>query len=205
MRTFSKICHWIAVALLVIATAFQLLALLGGVVSNESIQKENPWLVTMWVAALILLPVAAVLIHLLAERRAWPVLPLVLAALGTLLTLLVALALQEAFPAQLNSVGETQGLTPWRLAYRHYSSVAAGVLLIVSAILHLAENRQVRIRQENDEYRSIYDFSGEVLFKDDSTLGLDSYADQAGRPKRRRKRSLRRAAEKAAEQAAKES
>lgn len=205
MRTLSNICQWIAGVLLVIATIFQLLALLGGVLSNDAIQKENPWLVTMWVAALVLLPVAAVLIRLLAERRAWPVLPLVLAAVGTLLTLLVALALQDAFPAQLNSAGETQGLTPWRLAYRHYSSVAAGVLLIASAILHLVENRLVRIRLENDEYQSIYDLSGQVLFKDDSTLGLDSFADQKEVPRKKRKRSLRRAAEKAAEQAAKRS
>ncbi len=205
MRTLSNICQWIAGVLLVIATVFQLLALLGGVLSNAAIQQENPWLVTMWVAALVLLPVAAVLIRLLAERRAWPVLPLVLAAVGTLLTLLVALALQDTFPAQLNSAGETQGLTPWRLAYRHYSSVAAGVLLIVSAILHLVENRQMRIRQENDEYQSIYDLSGEVLFKDNSTLGLDSFADQKDTPQKKRKRSLRRAAEKAAEQAAKRS
>lgn len=205
MGTLSKTCQWIASALLVIATAFQLLALLGGVLSNAVIQKENPWLVTMWVAALVLLPVAAVLIHLLAECRAWPVLPLILAAIGTLLALLVALALQDAFPAQMNSIGDTQGLTPWRLAYRHYSSVVAGVLLIVAAVLHLVENRQVRIRRENDEYRSIYDLSGDVLFKDDSTLGLDSFADQKEVPRKKRKRSLRRAAEKAAEQAAKRS
>lgn len=201
MRTTATLFRWIATILLVIATAFQLIALLGGVLNNAELQKDNPWLVTMWVAALVLLPIAAVLDRLLAERRCWPVLPLALACLGTLLTLLVALALQDAFPAQMNSVGETQGLTPWRLIYRHYSSVAAGGLLVVSAILNLVENRRERIRRENEEYRSIYDFSGDVICKDDSTLGLDSYADQAGKPKKKRKRSLRRAAEKAAEEA----
>ena len=205
MRTTSKFLQILAIILLVIATAFQLLALLGGVLGNAELQKDNPWLVTMWAAALLLLPVAALLSRLLGERGKLPVLTLVVAALGTLLTLLVALALQDAFPPQLNSVGETQGLTPWRLIYRHYSSVAAGALLVVSALLDLIENRQVRIRRDNEEYKSIYDLSGDVLFKDDSTLGLDSFADQQDGPKKKRKRSLRKAAEKAARQAAKES
>lgn len=198
MRTFAKTLWVIALILLVFATAFQLLALLGGVATNAEIQKEHPWLVTMWVGALVLLPAAAVLCRVLGEHRAWPLMPLIVAAVGILLALLVALALQDAFPAQLSSAGETRGLTPWRLIYRHYSSVAAGALLTISALLHLIENRRERIRRENEEYRSIYDLSGDALFRDESTIGLDRYADEADKPKRKQKRSLRVAAEKAA-------
>lgn len=201
MRTVSKSLQTLAIILLVVATVFQLLALLGGVLNNSTIQKDNPWLITMWTAALILLPAAAVLSRVLGERGKLPLITLAVAALGTLLTLLVALALQDAFPAQLNNVGQTQGLTPWRLIYRHYSSVVAGVLLIAATILDMVENRRDRIRQENDEYHSIYDLSGDVLFKDDSTLGLTSYANQPETSRKKRKRSLRCAAEKAAEKA----
>ncbi len=183
--------------LLVISTAFQLLALLGGVLPNQEITAKYPWLVTGWVIALSLLVIAFVLDRILKEKGKWPLLPLILSLLGAFLALLTALTLKDAFPTQMGSDNKTIGLTVWRLCYRHLSSVLVGVLTAITAWIHIAENRARRIRRENEDYRSIYDLSGEPLFKDNSTLGLDYYADDDGTaPKPKRKRSLRLAEKK---------
>jgi len=205
MRNVAKFCYILAILLLVIATALQGLALFSVVSNDAPVAKENTWLVPCWGIALAGLPVAAVLCVALRKKKRWSLLPLLLAAVCTLLALLVALALRDAFPPQLNSVGETQGLTTWRLWYRHLSSVVAGGLIVLASALHLMATRQERIRQENSEYRAVYDLSGEPLFKDraDSTIGLDEYAEEFGNKKDRRrlKRSLRTARRKAIEQA----
>ena len=183
--------------LLVISTGFQLLALLGGVLPNSDITTKYPWLVTGWVIALSLLVIAFVLDCILKEKGKWPLIPLILSLLGGFLALLTALTLKDAFPTQIGSDGSTVGLTIWRLCYRHLSSVLVGALTALTAAFHLAENRRSRIRRENEEYRSIYDLSGEPLFKDNSTIGLDYYADDDGSgPKPKRKRSLRLAEKK---------
>lgn len=206
MRTTAKITTWLAGILLVISTAFQLLAMLGGVLlNNSSVLDDKPWLLTGWIAALALLLVGFILNSVLKEKGHWPLLPLILSAVGAFLALLVALTLKNTFPSQISSTGAIQGLTTWRLCYRHLSSVAVGVLVAFAALLHIFENRAQRIKKENDEYKSIYDLSGAPLFKDNSTIGLEYYAGEDGSgPKPKRKRSLRQAEKKAAEAARKE-
>ncbi len=192
MRGMSTFFRWIAGILLVIATFFQVIALYWTV--HNGLTATQRWLTALWLGALVLLPAALVLLCLLREKKSWPLVPLVVAVLGTLLALAVALTLQDAF--LITSEDAEQGITLWKLLYRHYSSVAAGVLLVMGAVFDLIENRLDRIRRENEEYRSIYDFSGDSIFREDSTLGLDSYVDEKQMPKKR-KRSLRAAAKKA--------
>lgn len=201
MGTFSKFLQWIAGILLVISTAFQLLALVGGVLlSNNTIQKDSPWLVPTWIAALAALFLGFVLLRILAYRGRWPLLPLILAAVGALLALIVAMALKNAFPAQIDAGGGTQGLTTWRLIYRHYSSVVVGVFTALAALLQIRLNQQAKRRREEEEYKPAYDLSGEALFKDSSTIGLEKYAGgEEPEAPRKRKRSLRYAEKKAKE------
>ncbi len=203
MGSFSKFLQWVAGILLVISTAFQLLALIGGVLlSNNTIQEDTPWLVPAWIAALAALLLSFVLLRILAHRGRWPLLPLILAAVGALLALIVAMALKNAFPAQLDADGGTQGLTTWRLVYRHYSSVAVGVCTAIAALLQMLLNRSEQRRREEEEYKPAYDLSGGALFKDESTIGLEEYAGgEKPESPRKRKRSLRHAEKKAKEAA----
>ncbi len=196
MRSAAKLCLILTTLLLVVSTFFQVLALISTKMEENSPLADTPWLVPVWIAALVMLPVSAILCSVLKEHPHWLQLPLLLAVAGGVLALIVALALKNAFPAQTNEIGMTQGLTAWRLCYRHLSSVAAGVLTAAAAALHMGGCREDRIRRENQEYRSVYDLSGDAVFKDNSTLGLETYADEKEKPARRLKRSLRHAERK---------
>jgi len=196
MRTFAKVCNITAIVFLTIATVIQGFAVHAVGKSNVTALTENRWLMPVWIAALVLLPVALVLGMLFKKKERINLLPLLLAAVGTLFSLLVALALWNALPSQvnLNSINQTQGLTVWRLIYRHLSSAAAGVLVMVACHLNGKASRDERIQHENDMYKEHYDLSGKVLFKDEeSTIGLNQYGEDFGekKPARRLKRSQR--------------
>lgn len=202
MRTFAKVSNIIAIVLLAVAFLFQSMAIYA-VTTRETVKElaENQWLIPVWIAALVLLPVSLVLGMLFKKKERINLLPLLLAAAGSLFSLLVALALWNALPSQvnLNSINQIQGLTVWRLIYRHLSSVAAGVFIMVACHLNGKASRDERIQRENDAYKEHYDLSGKVLFKDEeSTIGLNQYGEDFGekKPARRLKRSQRAALRK---------
>ena len=153
---------------------------------------ENDWLIPLWIAALVLVPAGAVLTAVFKEKGAWLTVPLAVAAVGTVLSLIVALTLKNGLPVSMNSVGDEVGLTTWKLVYRHLSSVFAGVLVLIAAAVHWLACREERIRWENEGYKPVYDLSGAPLFKDDdSTLGLEREDVIDAKPTRKLKRSLR--------------
>ena len=198
MRTVAKVCMIIAVVFLAVAVVFQSFALYA--ITHFTINDElanNSWLVPLWTVSLILLPVSLVLGILFKKKERLPLLPLFVAAVGTLFALIVALALQNALPSQvnLNSLNQIQGLTPWRLVYRHLTSVAAGLLIVIACYLSGKATREERIQAENEAYKEHYNLTDTAaVFKDEeSTIGLNTYAEEFGQkaPKRRLKRSLR--------------
>lgn len=202
MRTFAKVSNIIAIVLLAVALLFQSMAIYA-VTTRETVKElaENQWLIPVWIASLVLLILALVLGMLFKKKERINLLPLLLAAAGTLFSLLVAMALWNALPSQvnLNSINQIQGLTVWRLIYRHLSSVAAGLFIMVACHLNGKASRDERIQRENDAYKEHYDLSGKVLFKDEeSTIGLSQYGEDFGekKPARRLKRSQRAALRK---------
>lgn len=202
MRTFAKVSNIIAIVLLVVAILFQSMAIYA-VTTRDTVKElaENQWLIPVWIASLVLLILALVLGLLFKKKERINLLPLLLAAAGTLFSLMVAMALWNALPSQvnLNSINQTQGLTVWRLIYRHLSSVVAGVFIMMACHLNGKASRDERIQRENDMYKEHYDLSGKVLFKDEeSTIGLNQYGEDFGekKPARRLKRSQRAAQRK---------
>ena len=199
MRTLAKCFTYIAGLLLVVAIAFQVLAIGSIHLYNPELLETLPWLLTGWILALVCVSAAFVWLLICKERGGKPIVSMVVGLVGALLGLLVALALKDAFPAKIASDGVAQGLTTWRLLYRHVSSVAAGVLIAAASLLHNLENRAQRIREESGAYRSTYSLDGAPLFKDESTLGLDTYAGkEESLAPAKRKRSVRHAQKKAA-------
>lgn len=194
MRTVFKVNHILTGFLLTISTPFQLLALLGGVLlnKNNTFTDEMPWLVPVWGGMLALLIVAFVLVVKLGDKHPWPPIILVSALVGAVCALIVALALREALPYHINAMGTAQGLTPWRLLYRHISSVLVGVLIAAEAAVQWVQCRRERKKAE-------LAIADSAL----STIGLDGFADDDGtytKPKKL-KRSLKRAAAKAEDKA----
>ena len=192
------------VVLYIIALFFQVLAIWAMSHGATDVLEQTPWLIPCWIVSLVLLPIAAVLNRVLKMKENWPLLALAVAAVGSVLALMVALALKDALPIKTGnsvSIGYEQGLDSWKLIYRHLSSVFAGGLLMIAAAINHYASRADRIRLENEQYVDHYDLSGEPIFDDkgDSTLGLDSYAESAKEnPKTRKlKRSQKSAAKKA--------
>ena len=198
MRTLAKWFTGIAGILLAIALIFQLLAIGSIQLKNPDLLETLPWLLAGWILALVFVSGAFVVLIVCKERNNKPLFSLIMGLVGALLGLLVALALKNAFPAKIGSDGVAQGLTTWRVLYRHFSSVIAGGLIAAASLLHMLENRAQRIRQESGAYRSTYSLDGAPLFKDESTIGLDTYAgkEQTSAPVKQ-KRSVRLARKKA--------
>lgn len=184
MRAAFKVNHIVTGFLLTISTAFQLLALLGGVLLNENnnFAAKMPWLVLVWSGMLALLIAAYVLLLKLGERHPWPSIILVGALVGAVAALIVALALRDALPHHISVSGETQGLTTWRLLYRHISSSLVGVLIAAEAGIKWGLDRRERRRAE-----------AAAADPAASTIGLDSFAgdDSAYVKPKKLKRSLK--------------
>ena len=204
IRVTSAIIAVTGVILYVIALFFQSLAIWAMTKGATDVLEETTWLLPCWIVSLALIPIAAVLNVILKKKENWPLLALVAAAAGTVLALMVALALKDALPVKAGnsvSIGYEQGLDTWKLIYRHLSSVFAGGLLMIAAAINHGVSRNDRIRLENEQYVDRYDLSGEPLFSDkgESTIGLDSYAESitVGPKNRKMKRSQKATAKKA--------
>ncbi len=193
MRTISKVFVWLSWIALIPATLFQGGALLSVWLKSQSVLEERPWLLPVW-AAVILLPIPAqILLGCLYHKKGWTVVCAALVAVAAVLALVVLLALRDAFPPQ-TGVNGTQGLTAWRLCYRHGLSILAPLMTVAAALLQEAENHALRQRQELEAEGTTIDLSGKPLFRDESTLGLAHFggdeADVSAAP-RKLKRSLR--------------
>lgn len=189
MRIVLKICHIVIGTLLVLSTAFQLLAMFGGVLFNKwnNLATTMPWLVPLWGIMLALLIAAYVLLVKKGDRYPWQPILIAAALVGAIAALVVAITLRDALPEHLDVTGNTQGLTPWRLLYRHMSSVLVGVLIAIEAGVRWILHHRAQRRAQDDAADPAA-----------STIGLDNFAgdDTYAKPKRL-KRSQKRAAAKA--------
>jgi len=169
LRIVSACMMAVVVMLLVISTLFQCLSIYAITVGSPDVFGAAGWLLPVWIAALVLLPAAAIINPIVKKNEKWSFLPLALALVGAALALVVALTLRGAFPVQAGSnvsIHNQQGLSDWKLIYRHLSSVFAGVLTAIAAGLNHTACRNQRIRRENEQYESVYDLGGDPLFAD---------------------------------------
>jgi len=202
MRKASKICIIAAILLWAVAAFALLMTWLGirfvpagyGYVSIFAIEG-NEWMMPTWDVALGAVAIGISLCMAFKKRENANWIPLILAVVGAVVALVVALELKSALPAKVGTAYDVQGLTAWRLIWRHLSPVAAGVLAAIAAWLNRAASREERIWAENEAYKEHYDLSGDPLFADSgaSTIGLDTYAEDFGvkKPTHKLKRSLR--------------
>ncbi len=202
MHKASKVCVIVAILLWVVAAFALLMTWLGtrfvpmgyDYVSVFDV-AGNQWLLPAWSAAVAAVAVGIGLCILLKKRENANHIPFILALVGAVLALIVALELKSALPVKVGTQYSSQGITAWRLIWRHLTPVAAGALTAVAAWISRTANRAARIQAENDAYKEHYDLSGDPLFADGqpSTIGLETYAEDFGvkRPARKLKRSLR--------------
>lgn len=203
MRKASAICTIAAGVLWAVALFALLMTLLGthfvpvGYTYVSIFQVAgNGWILPAWGASLVVVLVSAVLCRVLKKKEALNWLSLLLSLAGAAVALVVALEIKGALPEKVGVQYASQGISAWRLIWRHLTPVFAGVLVAVAARLNHVASRDERILAENEAYREHYDLSGDPLFADKevSTIGLDTYAEDFGvkKPARKLKRSLRR-------------
>ncbi len=202
MRKVAKICVITAILLWAVALFALFMTWLGtrfvpvGYTYESIFDKEgNAWLMPTWGAALGIVAAGAILCITLKKKENANWIPLILAVAGAVVGLVVALELKSALPAKAGTAYDVQGLSTWRLIWRHFTPVMAGALTAIAAWLNRAATRDERILAENEAYKEHYDLSGDPVFAEsESTIGLDTYAEDFGikRPTHRLKRSLRR-------------
>lgn len=201
MRKVAKILRILAIALWAVAAFALLMTWLGTRLlptgyAYESVfdQAGRTWLMPAWDVALGLVAFGIVLGSRFKKKEKLNWIPLLLAVAGAIVAAAVALELKDALPEKVGTQYASQGLTAWRLIWRHFSPVAAGVLAAVAARLSHSATRDERIIAENEAYKEHYDLSGDPIFAEsESTLGLETYAEDFGvkKPAHRLKRSLR--------------
>lgn len=202
MRKLSTFCFVVAILLWAVALFALLIAALGMLLipmgeGHVTVfdMEGNQWLMPCWILSVVGLAVAGGLRIALKNKEMLNLLPLLLAVAAAVVGLIVALALRTALPAHVGTQYASQGITAWRLIWRHLTPVMAGVFIALSAWLNRLASRNERLRAENDAYKEHYDLSGAPLFSDGdkSTIGLDTYGEEFGiqKPARKLKRSLR--------------
>lgn len=204
MRIVAKICVITAIVLWVVAAFALLMTWLGthilpaGYDYVSVFDKEgNQWIMPAWDVAMGATGVAIALCMSYKKKENLNWIPLMLGVVGAIVALVVALELKNALPVSVGTHYLKKGLTPWRLIWRHFTPVAAGVLAAVAAWLNRAATRDERICAENEAYKEHYDLSGDAIFAD-STIELETYAQDFSipRPARKLKRSLRKKMQK---------
>jgi hypothetical protein len=187
-KLLLRIVHIIVGALLVLSTLFQLLAMFGGVLFNEynNLAVTMPWLVPVWALMLLALVAAYCLLIKKGSEYPWQPILFAVALVSAIVAFIVAITLRDALPEHLNVNGQTQGLTTWRLLYRHMSSVFVGVCLAIEAAVRWILYCHAR------------KYATDNADLADSTIGLDGFAgqDDAFAKPKKPKRSVRRAQKK---------
>ena len=202
MRNASKICVITAIVLWVVAAFALLMTWIGtqflpaGYAYESVFDKAgNQWIMPAWDVSLGLVAFGISLCIGLKKKEKINWLPLLLGVAGAIVGLVVALELKSALPAKVGIHYTSQGLTAWRLIWRHFTPVIAGLLAALAAHWNRIASRDERILAENEAYKEHYDLSGDPIFAEsESTIGLDSYAEDFSvkkKPAHRLKRSLR--------------
>ena len=179
--------------LIVISTFFQFLGIASvtNLFGHAAGTVEISFL-PLWIAATVLLPLAALLCGIFSKKENWPYLPMAIALVAAALALVVVFSMSgvEAFQERFDTRGmnDTLGLTTFTLLYRHGLPVLLGIFVAILSKLNHNNARDARIRAENDAYKEHYQLDGKPLFKDEeSTLGLNEYAEDFSVVKKNRK------------------
>lgn len=170
MQKLPKYLHLAAIILWAVGALALLLTM-----SAQLFLPQNPqvfgdagqgWVMPAWIVSIVAVLAAIILCKALykKEKEGW--LPFVLSLVGAVIGLVVALHLKGLLPEIVGLQYETQGLSTWKLMWRHLTPVAAGVLIAVASWINRAEARRIRVAAENASYKNVYDLPDEPIFHD---------------------------------------
>jgi hypothetical protein len=155
LKTCGKIALYPLMALLLF---YQVMGIIGVSISTVPALVEATWLVPVWVVMMVLIALPLILYPWWKKQEILPLVMMGMSLVGAILALVIALTLQAALPVVVSSTsisatGE-QGLDAIKLITRHYSPLVVGVVMAVIAFLRYKQNRDSRVREEEDSYTS---------------------------------------------------
>ena len=155
LKTCGRIAIYPLMALLLF---YQVMGIIGVSISTVEALVEATWLVPVWIVMIVLIALPLILYPWWKKKEILPLVMMGLSLVGAVLALVIALTLQAALPlvvsgTSISATGE-QGLDAIKLITRHYSPMVVGVVMAVIAFLHFKQNRDIRVREEEDSYTS---------------------------------------------------
>lgn len=178
MSKGKKILNIVLYVFLALVLFYQILGLIsviwGSAIFGAALPaklQEAKGLIPTWIATTILVFGAVVLGKVWKNKEKQSLIPMVMGIVGAALALIVALTLRAALPLQAAnsnvSTNGMQGLSDWKLFWRHYSVVGVGLVAAVVSFLHFKTARNERIRKENESYQEHFVLDGDPLFADE--------------------------------------
>lgn len=178
MSKGKKILNIVLYVFLALVLFYQILGLIsviwGSAIFGAALPaklQEAKGLIPTWIATTILVFGAVVLGKVWKNKEKQSLIPMVMGVVGAALALIVALTLRAALPLQAAnsnvSTNGMQGLSDWKLFWRHYSVVGVGLVAAVVSFLHFKSVRNERIRKENESYQEHFLLDGDPLFADE--------------------------------------
>lgn len=178
MSKGKKILNIVLYVFLALVLFYQILGLIsviwGSAIFGAALPaklQEAKGLIPTWIATTILVFGAVVLGKVWKNKEKQSLIPMVMGIVGAALALIVALTLRAALPLQAAnsnvSTNGMQGLSDWKLFWRHYSVVGVGLVAAVVSFLHFKSVRNERIRKENESYPEHFVLDGDPLFADE--------------------------------------
>ena len=159
----SKIAMWTA---LVITGAFQVLAILGISMNNQQAialnKPEKQYNLTFLVLCVVLFVLAVVLFTVLKKRR---YIGVIIAVVAAFVLVGVALDLGRVFAVSIQATGE-QGLSTWRMIWRHMSPVLITAFMICAWLFGRAADKK-REAAALAAGPGKYHFDDKILFADE--------------------------------------
>lgn len=178
MSKGKKILNIVLYVFLALVLFYQILGLIsviwGSAIFGAALPaklQEAKGLIPTWIATTILVFGAVVLGKVWKNKEKQSLIPMVMGIVGAALALIVALTLRAALPLQAAnsnvSTNGMQGLSDWKLFWRHYSVVGVGLVAAVVSFWHFKSVRNERIRKENESYQEHFVLDGDPLFADE--------------------------------------
>ena len=174
----KKIFRGLMYILLAMILFFQVLGLIAviwgpeifGAAAPQKLQEAR-LLVPAWILAVMLIYGAVVLCKLWKKQEKKSLIPMTCAIVGTALAVIVTLTLSAALEVQVanSNVSQNylQGLTGWKLFWRHYSLAIVAFITAIVSFVHFKNLRSERIRVENEGYTEHFAIDGDAIFADE--------------------------------------
>ncbi len=137
-----------------------------GVTAPAKLQ-EAKGLIPTWIIMVLMVSGSVVLSKMWKQQEKKLLIPLILGLAGGVLALLVALTLRAALPLQIADTNVSQsglqGLSGWKLFWRHLTPIGIGIGSAIVSFIHFRKLRSERISREDESYQDNFALEADIL------------------------------------------